>query len=73
MLTKGAVNQLVKNIAGLTEMCFNLFCVNTGTTLERAWVYLDTTALIGLSAARTNTKIVVARGIALSALKHCNK
>ena len=73
MLTKGAVNQLVKNIAGLTEMCFNLFCVNTGTTLERAWVYLDTTALIGLSAARTNTKIVVARGIALSALKHRNK
>ena len=54
-------------------MCFNLFRVNTGTTLERAWAYLDTTALMGLSAARTNTKIVVARGIALSASKHRNE
>jgi hypothetical protein len=73
MLTKGAVNQPVKNVAGSTEMCFNLFRVNTGTTPERAWAYLDTTALMGLSAARTNTKIVVARGIALSASKHRNE
>ena len=54
-------------------MCFNLFYVNTRATLERAQVYFNITALIGLSAARINTKIIVARGIALSALKHRNK
>jgi hypothetical protein len=73
MLTKSAVNQLVKNIAGSTEMCFNLFRVNTGTTPERAWAYLDTTALMGLSAARTNTKVVVARGIAVRTPEYLNK
>jgi hypothetical protein len=73
MLTKSAVNQLVKNIAGSTEMCFNLFRVNTGTTPERAWAYLDTTALMGLSAARTNTKVVVARGIAVRTPEYLNE
>jgi hypothetical protein len=54
-------------------MCFNLFRVNTGTTPERAWAYLNTTALMGLSAARTNTKVVVARGIAVRTLEYLNK
>jgi hypothetical protein len=36
ILAEGAVNQLVKDVTGLAEMCFNLFRVRTGTTLERA-------------------------------------
>jgi hypothetical protein len=54
-------------------VCFYLLRVSTRTTPERAWAYLDATALIGISATRTDTKIVVARSIALSALKHRNK
>jgi hypothetical protein len=54
-------------------VCFYLLRISTGTTPERAWAYLNATALIGISATRTDTKIVVARSIALSALKHCNK
>ena len=73
MLTKSVVNQLVKNITGLTEMCFNLFYVNTRTTLERAQVYLNTTALIGLSAARINTKVIITRSIAIRTLEYLNK
>jgi hypothetical protein len=54
-------------------VCFYLLRVSTRATLERAWAYLNATALIGISATRTYTKIVVARSVALSAPKHCNK
>jgi hypothetical protein len=36
ILIEGAVNQLVKDIAGLVKICFNLFRVRTRTTLEKA-------------------------------------
>jgi hypothetical protein len=36
MLAKGAVNQLVEDIAGLAEVCFYLLRVSTRTTPERA-------------------------------------
>jgi hypothetical protein len=36
MLIKGAVNQLVKDVTGLTEVCLYLLCVSTRTTLEKA-------------------------------------
>lgn len=73
VLAEGAVDQPVKNVAGSTEVCLYLLRVSTGTTPGRAWTYLDTTTLMGLSATRTNTEIVVARGIALSTPKHHDK
>ena len=73
MLAKGVVNKLVKDIIGLTEVCLYLLRVNTITTLERAQIYLNTTALIGLSITRIDTKIVITRSIALRALKYYNK
>lgn len=73
MLAEGAVNQPVKDVAGSTEVCLYLLRVNTGTTPGRAWTYLDTTALMGLSATGTDTEIVVARGITLSTPKNRNE
>jgi hypothetical protein len=36
VLIEGIVNQLVKDVAGLAEIYFNLFCVRTRIILERA-------------------------------------
>ena len=73
MLIEGALNQLVKNIIGLLEVYFYLLYISTRVTLERAQVYLNATALIGISITRIDTKIIITRSIALSALKYYNK